>query len=52
MQDNAENIVAAVVTAARNGDMMAAKINALACVHEEELGEQGRGNCRRYREVC
>ncbi len=24
----------------------------LACVHKEELGEQGRGNCRRYREVC
>jgi len=24
----------------------------LACVHKEELGEQGLGNCRRYREVC
>jgi hypothetical protein len=24
----------------------------LACIHKEELGEQGRGNCRRYREVC
>jgi hypothetical protein len=23
-----------------------------ACMHKEELGEQGRGNCRRYREVC
>ena len=22
----------------------------LACVHKEELGEQGHGNCRRYRE--
>ena len=24
----------------------------LACLHKEELGEQGQGNCRRYREVC
>ena len=24
----------------------------LACLHKEELGEQGLGNCRRYREVC
>jgi hypothetical protein len=24
----------------------------LACIHKEELGEQGLGNCRRYREVC
>ena len=23
-----------------------------ACMHKQELGEQGRGNCRRYREVC
>jgi hypothetical protein len=23
-----------------------------ACMHKEELGEQGLGNCRRYREVC
>jgi hypothetical protein len=23
-----------------------------ACMHKEELGETGRGNCRRYREVC
>lgn len=23
-----------------------------ACLHKEELGEQGMGNCRRYREVC
>jgi hypothetical protein len=23
-----------------------------ACLHKEELGEQGGGNCRRYREVC
>lgn len=23
-----------------------------ACLHKEELGEQGRGNCRRYRELC
>jgi hypothetical protein len=23
-----------------------------ACIHKEELGEQGQGNCRRYREVC
>jgi hypothetical protein len=23
-----------------------------ACMHKEELGEQGMGNCRRYREVC
>ena len=23
-----------------------------ACVHKEELGEEGRGNCQRYREVC
>jgi hypothetical protein len=23
-----------------------------ACVHKEELGEEGRGNCRRYRESC
>jgi hypothetical protein len=24
----------------------------LACLHKEELGEQGLGHCRRYREVC
>jgi hypothetical protein len=23
-----------------------------ACLHEEELGEEGIGNCRRYRELC
>ena len=23
-----------------------------ACIHKEELGEQGLGNCRRYRELC
>jgi hypothetical protein len=23
-----------------------------ACMHKEELGEQGMGNCRRYREMC
>jgi hypothetical protein len=23
-----------------------------ACLHKEELGEQGMGNCRRYREMC
>jgi hypothetical protein len=23
-----------------------------ACIHKEELGEEGQGNCRRYREVC
>lgn len=23
-----------------------------ACMHKEELGEVGRGNCRRYRETC
>jgi hypothetical protein len=23
-----------------------------ACMHKEELGEQGQGNCRRYREMC
>lgn len=23
-----------------------------ACLRKEELGEEGRGNCRRYREVC
>ena len=23
-----------------------------ACMHKEELGEQGMGNCRRYRELC
>jgi hypothetical protein len=23
-----------------------------ACMHKEELGEQGQGNCQRYREVC
>ena len=23
-----------------------------ACMHKEELGEQGQGNCRRYRELC
>jgi len=22
------------------------------CLHKEDLGEEGRGNCRRYREVC
>jgi hypothetical protein len=23
-----------------------------ACLHKEELGEEGEGNCRRYRERC
>ena len=23
-----------------------------ACMHKEELGEEGLGNCRRYRELC
>ena len=23
-----------------------------ACLHKEELGETGEGNCRRYREIC
>ncbi len=23
-----------------------------ACMHKEELGEVGLGNCRRYRELC
>jgi hypothetical protein len=23
-----------------------------ACMHKEELGEQGQGNCQRYREMC
>ena len=23
-----------------------------ACMHKEELGEAGQGNCRRYREIC
>ncbi|ACA20196.1 conserved hypothetical protein [Methylobacterium sp. 4-46] len=23
-----------------------------ACLHKEELGEQGAGNCRRYRRMC
>ena len=24
----------------------------LACLHKEELGEQGQGNCERYRRRC
>lgn len=24
----------------------------LACLHKEDLGEQGRGNCQRYRQLC
>jgi hypothetical protein len=23
-----------------------------ACLRKNELGEEGRGNCRRYREIC
>jgi hypothetical protein len=23
-----------------------------ACIHKDELGEQGEGNCRRYRAAC
>jgi hypothetical protein len=23
-----------------------------ACLHKEELGEEGQGNCRRYRQIC
>jgi hypothetical protein len=23
-----------------------------ACIHKDELGEQGAGNCRRYRQAC
>ena len=23
-----------------------------ACMHKEEMGESGMGNCRRYREIC
>ena len=24
----------------------------MACMHKDQLGEQGEGNCRRYRETC
>jgi hypothetical protein len=24
----------------------------LACLHKDQLGEQGQGNCRRYRQMC
>ncbi|MBV8103919.1 MAG: hypothetical protein JO223_04705 [Hyphomicrobiales bacterium] len=24
----------------------------LACMHKEDLGQAGMGNCRRYRELC
>jgi hypothetical protein len=24
----------------------------LACMHKRELGEEGMGNCQRYRELC
>jgi hypothetical protein len=24
----------------------------IACMHKDQLGEQGEGNCRRYRETC
>jgi hypothetical protein len=24
----------------------------LACIHRDELGEQGQGNCERYRRLC
>ena len=23
-----------------------------ACTHKEQLGEEGQGNCRRYRQLC
>jgi hypothetical protein len=23
-----------------------------ACLHKEELGEEGQGNCRKYRQLC
>jgi hypothetical protein len=23
-----------------------------ACLHKDQLGEQGEGNCRRYRQTC
>jgi hypothetical protein len=34
---------------ARQGDCEELR---LACLHKEELGEEGEGNCRRYRETC
>ena len=34
---------------ARQGDCEQLR---LACLHKEELGEEGEGNCRRYRETC
>jgi hypothetical protein len=34
---------------ARRGDCEQLR---LACLHKEELGEEGEGNCRRYRETC
>jgi hypothetical protein len=34
---------------ARQGDCEELR---LACLHKEELGEEGEGNCRRYHETC
>ena len=34
---------------ARQGDCEQLR---LACLHKDELGEEGEGNCRRYRETC
>jgi hypothetical protein len=37
------------VDRARQGDCEQLR---LACLHKDELGEEGEGNCRRYRETC
>ncbi len=34
-----------------HGDVDCRELRA-ACMHKEELGESGQGNCRRYRELC
>jgi hypothetical protein len=34
------------------GDRVDCRELRAACMHKEELGEAGRGNCRRYRELC
>ena len=36
----------------RQGTRQECKELRRACLHKDELGEQGEGNCQRYRETC
>jgi hypothetical protein len=54
LANKAREIAADIVRFAEegpNGRQMCAELRE-ACLHKGELGEQGEGNCRRYRQTC